>query len=147
VENPILDTRLSESLSPAASQARKQLLIASAIGIAIATMKIVPNKISALGIEFNEINKTSFIYLMAATCCYLALSFITYATTDYLQWRSSVKQNYLAYGIRASMAGIGYKSNMAHGLASKLRVLVDYFLPLVISAISVYLLIKISAEI
>lgn len=147
MDKPLLDARLSDSLSPATSNSRKHLLVSSALGIAIAKMEIVPNKISALGIEFNDLNKVSFTYLIAAICCYFAISFITYAINDFLQWRSSVKQTHLAYGLRASMAGLDSRSNLAHSLASMLRIVIDYLLPVAVAGTAVYFLINVAVKI
>jgi len=141
------DLRLSNSLSDESAKAKRNLLAASFIAIAVSSMQLFPSKISALGIEFDSSNKKGLACLILLACAYSLSAFITYSSTDYLQWRSSILQNRLTYGIAATRSGMGYGTNLAHAFSSKLRLCVDYIFPICLGFYAIYELYEISGRI
>lgn len=55
---------LSDPLSELTRKERRNLLIASTVGIAVAKIGIIPEKISALGIDFSSSNKGALLLLL-----------------------------------------------------------------------------------
>ena len=84
---------LKTSLSETAHDHRRSLLAVSAIGIAIAITGLIPSKITALGIEFSETNRSSLISFLVAVVVYFLFAFIVYAIPDFMAWRLDFSEN------------------------------------------------------
>jgi len=78
---------LGDPLNEVTRQERKTLLGIAIVGVAIAKTGLVPAKISALGIEFNETDQRSLLIVIAAVILYFLIAFVVYASTDFLKWR------------------------------------------------------------
>ena len=81
---------LSDPLSELARKERRNLLAASTLGIAIAKVGLVPEKISALGIDFSSTNKGALLLLLVGLVVYFLLSFLIYGLADFARWRREV---------------------------------------------------------
>lgn len=132
------DPRLIDLLSANTKSARRNLLISCVVGVSVAKVGLIPTKISALGIDFSNINKANFSYLVMFACAYYLATFTCYAAIDFVKRRSFVKANLLAYGIKASLHGLGPGTNLLHALAEKIIVIIDYIAPAIISALTIH---------
>jgi hypothetical protein len=83
-----------DPLSEITRKERKVLLAITAIGTVMVKANIVPEKISALGIDFGEINKVILLRSLALVSLYFLVAFFLYAVSDFLAWRIAI-QNYL----------------------------------------------------
>ena len=83
------------------------LLGASVVAVAIVRIPILPEKVSALGIEFSLKNQQTFLQLFALVLIYFLAAFLIYALTDYVAWcRSKVisHQQYARQTIASNLA-------------------------------------------
>lgn len=69
------------------------LLGISALSLFIAKTKLVPSKISALGIDFEQADQQAFLQMMAFVVIYFVIAFILYGLTDFLSWRLSYNES------------------------------------------------------
>src|SRR2546423_1716731 len=75
---------LFDPLSDVARKERRNLLIASTVGILVATTGLVPTRLSTLGIEFSPPEQTYFVILMAGVIAYFVIAFVVYGVSDFL---------------------------------------------------------------
>ena len=92
---PFLEIRVSDPLSKTTRGARRSLLGISAISIAIVKSGIIPTKISALGIEFSETNRSAILLLLAGIIIYYLIEFLIYAASDLIAWHLSIRSTTL----------------------------------------------------
>lgn len=83
---------VKDPLSEVTRNERKTLLGASAIGIAMVKANIIPQKISALGIDFQEINQNLLLKSVAFVILYFLVAFLIYSTSDFLTWRIAYRK-------------------------------------------------------
>ena len=86
------DVLLRDPLSKETRAERRSLLGASAIGIVIVKTGLVPSKISALGIDFNQTDQRSLLLAIASVIGYFLLAFLIYAGSDFLLWRLTFRR-------------------------------------------------------
>ena len=85
---------LADPLSDVSRRERRNLLIASTVGVLIAQVGLVPTHISALGIDFPAPAQSSFLLLVAAVVGYFVIAFLIYAFADFILWRKK-RHDYL----------------------------------------------------
>ena len=83
-------TLLTPPLRDRTREERKNLLLASAIGLVIARAGLVPSKISFLGVEFTNAQANSLLRIAAAAVGYFIVAFMIYALSDWLIWRMEI---------------------------------------------------------
>ena len=71
---------------------RRNLLIASMIGICVAELGLVPTRFSALGIELTAPAQRQFVLIVAALVCYFLAAFLIYALPDLFAWWKKYQQ-------------------------------------------------------
>ena len=81
------EVRLRDPLSDVTRKERRTLLGVSALGIVIVKSGLVPSKISALGIEFNQADQQALLRALAAVTVYFLAAFFIYGTSDLVAWR------------------------------------------------------------
>ncbi len=81
---------LVDPLSEVTRKERRMLLGLSMLGVFFAKTGIVPNKVSALGIELAATEQSSFFYVLAAMLVYFIFAFILYAFSDFIVWKKAV---------------------------------------------------------
>lgn len=91
---PSLDDYLADPLSRIARAERRSLLIASATGLLVAKVGLVPTRFSTFGLEFQQPEQRALISLVVVTIAYFALAFVLYGITDFFIWREKY-QHYL----------------------------------------------------
>ena len=79
-------TFLGDPLTEVSRKERRNLLIASTVGVLMAQVGLVPNEISALGIHFPAPAQSSFLVLMAIIVLYFICAFLIYAIADSIIW-------------------------------------------------------------
>jgi H+/gluconate symporter-like permease len=87
MSDPYYAELLGDALSKETRKERRNVLVASLVGFAVATMDIVPAKLSALGIEFNAPAKSAFLILIASAVAYFLVAFCVYGLADFLVWK------------------------------------------------------------
>ncbi|MDD5299819.1 MAG: hypothetical protein PHD65_04905 [Gallionella sp.] len=88
---------LGDPLTQISRLERRNLLIASTVGLLIGHVGLVPTRISALGLEFNTPEQNAFLILFALVVAYMVFAFAIYATADFFVWRK------LYYDYRVAM--------------------------------------------
>lgn len=78
---------LEDPLSQISRLERRNLLIASTLGLLVGHVGLVPTSITALGLEFTAPAQNAFLILMALLVAYLIFSFGIYALADFFIWR------------------------------------------------------------
>lgn len=78
---------LRDPLSGVSRRERRSLLALSTIAVLIAHAGLIPNQISALGIELTSLNRSAFLMLFAAVVIYFLVAFAIYGFSDFLVWR------------------------------------------------------------
>lgn len=86
-----------DPLSEVTRKERRSLLGVSMLGLALITIPLVPHKIAALGVEFDEINQTTFVNIYSLLLAYYFTAFLIYAVADYIAWRRGDVIRYSAY--------------------------------------------------
>ncbi len=76
-----------DPLTETTRKERTSLLGVSMLGVALVKVPLVPEKFSALGVDFSKVNQGTFVKLYAMVVVYYLLAFAIYACTDYLAWR------------------------------------------------------------
>jgi hypothetical protein len=146
---------LGDPLSKETRTERRSLLGASAIGIVIVKTGLVPSKISALGIEFNQTDQRSLLLAIAAVVLYFLTAFLIYAGSDFLVWRLTIRnalKNRFAQRLKSGtheleqelgkrFRGHAFLFAMSTPM-SVLRGIFEFGLPIVISIYAVILLIR-----
>jgi hypothetical protein len=79
-------TVLGDPLSEVTRKERVYLLGTSIVGIAILKTRLVPSRITALGIELEEGNQEIFLSLLGLVVLYFLAAFVVYAASDFLAW-------------------------------------------------------------
>ena len=85
-DRPIIVKRQEQWLGEASRRERHALLVASAIGLTMASTGLLPTKISALGIDFSISDQAAMLKLLAAAILYLLLAFSAHSYADYMEW-------------------------------------------------------------
>jgi hypothetical protein len=83
----LAEVAVRDPLSETTRKERKSLLGIGIVGIAIVKGGLVPNGITALGIEFTEANQKSLFHILAAIVIYYLVAFVLYAISDLTTWR------------------------------------------------------------
>ena len=78
--------KLQDPLSEVTRRERKYLLGISLLSIFVVKTGLVPTKISALGVEFNEANQESMLLILALMVLFFLVAFCFYALSDFLAW-------------------------------------------------------------
>lgn len=163
------DILLDDPLSGETRIKRKFLLLASLIGIAMVKARIVPKKLSALGVDLEPSNQGALLYLVSVVIIYFLFAFVVYALSDFIGWRKRVsmfyEENTKAFIKR--MRGrdnddYDYDSEFSEYIkqaekrvrfwkkltpvASIIRGLFDFLLPLMVSAYAVYILVSLANQ-
>jgi len=138
-------TLVKDPLSEVTRKERRTLLGVSAIGVAMVKANLIPQKISALGIDFQQINQTLLLSSVAFLILYFLIAFLIYATSDFLTWRIAYQKvvEELAKSKEENMDR--YANNQAYqsfeqrlidssvGPVSILRALFEFIFPIIIA--------------
>ncbi len=147
---------LGDPLSGETRNERKSLLAASAIGIVMVKAGLIPAKISALGIEFGQINQGMLLKVIAAVVAYFMCAFLIYASADFLAWRTRFhlgryvdvlsrevqSQERLSELIQWGKFVRNIKIRLFTRPASYARLLFEFTFPLVLSIYSIWILVN-----
>lgn len=163
------DILLDDPLSGETRTKRKYLLVSSLIGIAMAKARIVPKNISALGVDLEPSNQGALLYLVSVVIIYFLFAFVVYALSDFIGWRKRVSLFYeentkafirringrdnddydytseFATYIKEAKERVRYWKKLSP-IASIIRGLFDFLLPLLISAYAVYILVSLANQ-
>jgi hypothetical protein len=90
-----------DPLSEVTRKERRALLGVSAIGVVMVKANILPQKISALGIDFGEINKIVLLRSIALLATFFLVAFFVYAISDFLAWRIAIQTSLLESSTKA----------------------------------------------
>lgn len=147
---------LRDPLSEVTRKKRSHLLITSVIGITMVKTGLVPQKISALGVEFSSVNRNTLLYLVALIVVYFFSTFIIYSAADFIAWRLSIHMSWkdlfrrrkIGNKAKPSESGQATKehfwgSRILAGLAtpvSVIRALFEFLLPIIIGGCAISLL-------
>jgi len=86
-----------DPLSEVTRKERTALLGLSMLGLALVAVPLVPEKLGVFGIEFTKLNQKNFLTLYALVVGYYLAAFLIYAFTDLVAWRRSAHIRYTAY--------------------------------------------------
>ncbi len=106
---------LRKPLEPHFEQERKILLLASAVGVAVAWAGFVPQGFDVLGIKSGEIDPTGFTWMLALVILYYLISFCAHAVMDWKswQWRSLGPESGRTFETLAELnCALGEKRNL-----------------------------------
>jgi hypothetical protein len=81
---------LSDPLSVQTRKERQLLLLVSLFSLALTKAGLLPQKISALGIEFKLANQQALLLIVLLIVVYFILALTIYAASDFIAWRKSV---------------------------------------------------------
>jgi hypothetical protein len=79
------------------------LLGVSVFGVALVKLGLIPERISALGIEFRRVDQQSLLCITALVTLYFLTAFVVYASTDFLSWRLSLVETLAQRYINANL--------------------------------------------
>lgn len=146
---------LADPLSQISRAERRNLLIASTVGLLVGHVGLVPTRISELGLDFNTPEQTAFLILLALVVVYMEFAFCIYATADFFMWR----KRYYDYRVAAERASSNWtlEDQMAEDeihqsvppiywywqkapVVAWLRIIFEFILPLCVGAYTVAIL-------
>ena len=78
---------VSDCLGEVTRKERRSLLGISMLSIAMTHAKLVPTKISALGVDFDQANQERFLLIIALVVGYYLLAFLIYGLADFSVWQ------------------------------------------------------------
>jgi hypothetical protein len=81
-----------EPLSEATRKERRALMGFSGLAITIRLCDLIPEKISALGVEINGAQQSSLKWVLFALIAYFLVAFIIYGCQDWLVWRDRINE-------------------------------------------------------
>ena len=84
--NHVFD-KLREPLHETTRKVRRNLLAASVIGVVVTDVGLIPEKISAFGIEISYSNQQALIILLAVAISYFLISFLVYIKSELSAWQ------------------------------------------------------------
>jgi hypothetical protein len=82
-----IDILLGDPFREVTRKERRALLGSSTVAIALAWTGLVPEKVSALGVDLSPRNKAQFLTLVAGVMLYFMIAFVAYAASDFVAWR------------------------------------------------------------
>lgn len=86
-----LKDRLKDPLTETARKVRRNLLAASVVGIVIVKVGLVPNKVSAFGIDFTQANQEALLQLIAAVIAFYSVTFLVYVASELTAWNIALR--------------------------------------------------------
>jgi hypothetical protein len=92
----LFSTILKDPLSDVTRKERLYLLATSTLGIAIVKTGLVPSRISALGVQFEEANQRALLLMLGIVVAYFFGAFIIYAVADFFAWLDDYRAVVLA---------------------------------------------------
>jgi hypothetical protein len=78
---------LVDPLTSESRKTRRDLLVASSVGLLVAWGGLVPTRISALGIDLSLGAQKGLTCALAVVVLYLTAAFVSYGLSDYFNWR------------------------------------------------------------
>ena len=81
--------RIADPLSAHTRSVRKALLITSTLSLTVGLTGLIPTKISALGVEFSQVDRNSMVLLLCGVVGFMLISFVVTAASDFTAWRIS----------------------------------------------------------
>lgn len=87
VTDPKIRKILGDPLSDITRKERRNLLLASSIGLFVTWTGSIPTKVAPLGIELSEFNQQYFLILLSIVVGYFLVAFILYGIADFLVWQ------------------------------------------------------------
>jgi len=87
-----IEVRTRDPLEGLTRKERRNLLAVSTAAIAVTQMRLIPTKVAALGIEFESINQSAFLKILAGVLVYFLVAFLIYSVSDWLSGRWSLQQ-------------------------------------------------------
>jgi len=70
---------------------KRNVLAVSVLSILIVDAGLVPQRISALGVEFSQTDKATILRILFAANVYFAFAFLIYALADFSAWRAEIR--------------------------------------------------------
>jgi len=137
---------LRDPLTELTRSTRKHLLLASVVGIIIASTGLVPTKIDALGVEFSADEQAGLRFALSGILFYFAVEFLLYAWTDFVRWKTSIYEALLVHRREWEKANPfqprSVKPPQWSLLATevKLRLIVDFLFPPALAVVALFLL-------
>ncbi len=61
------------------------------LGVAVAQAGLLPTEISALGIKFSPSGQGVLLLLFGLVCAYYLIAFLVYAASDYISWKMALR--------------------------------------------------------
>lgn len=87
-----VEIMLRDPLGEVTRRERRMLLGVSILSIFIAQTGLIPEKISALGVELARTNQRAFLSIMVFVVSYFVVAFVVYGVSDLLAWRLSYNE-------------------------------------------------------
>jgi len=79
--------RLREPLNETTRKSRRNLISVAFLGLVITKVGLIPEKISAFGLEFTTANQQALLSILFYTIIYFALSFLVYVYSELTAWK------------------------------------------------------------
>jgi hypothetical protein len=73
---------------------------------------MVPERISALGIDFSQGDQRAFLHVIAAVVIYLLVAFLLYAASDLVAWRLALHQSIEELRLERARREMGLEENV-----------------------------------
>jgi hypothetical protein len=139
-----------DPLSETTRKERKALLGISTLAITVGHARIIPERISALGVDLSITDQQALIYILQAILCYFLFAFFYYVSTDWLKWHylrtalqkeGELKPSEMGFRegrIRDELMRI---ANFSIVRGSRLRILFDFLVPILIGVYAIFALI------
>ena len=131
---------LYDPLSDVTRKERRLLLAVSIVGIGIVKTGLLPEKISALGIEFGHADQKALLGIFTLIIAYFLAAFVVYAAADWMAVIFSTRQEFAAKRRKADAEDLYLVPNLQNAVLL-IRAVFEFLLPIVVGIIAiVYLL-------
>lgn len=131
---------LKDPLSEVTRKGRRTLLGVSLIGIVMAKAGLMPTKISSLGIEFSQPDKSNLLLIISFIVTYFLLQFLIYSVSDFEIWGDNIHS---ALGRQEDRKLIDEMFNILQWrilLIIIIRILFEFLFPLIVGFYTICLL-------
>lgn len=136
---------LGDPLREVTRKNRRSLLGVSLIALVVSEAGLLPQKIEALGLSFDDINHAALLNIGAAVILYFLMTFTFYGLTDFLYNRIAIRT--AIYNIRVAIEEREKEDyelppvkpmSFRYSMAYWARILLDFVVPVLIGVFAMY---------
>jgi hypothetical protein len=143
-ETSAFAVRASGPLTEPSRKLKKPLLLLSIIGIVMIKTNLIPEKITAFGIEFTKTDQNTILLIISASVFYFLVGFMICVISDYLVWSHFLSAS--KWQIYPHTQNIFKRNSLFSKLLIFVRLTYEVLIPIIIGVYAIKLLWKYSVQ-